>query len=227
MIKLIIFDWDDVFTLGATKGYYACYHKALKEINIGLPRREEIKRINAKWGKTISEEFSELLKEHPELINDAVEKYEDILMGNTFVDCLSLVKGSREIIKTLSKKYILAIASGVNPKLLKEKIFNKFSIPNVFGEIITVYDLEDPTKAKPHPFILQEIMRRQNILPQETIMVGDAKGDVAMAKSAGITPVVVLTGHLNRKEAKELGVKFVIPDVTFIQKILDKFDSIK
>jgi hypothetical protein len=28
MIKLIVFDWDDVFTTGSTAAYHACYFKA-------------------------------------------------------------------------------------------------------------------------------------------------------------------------------------------------------
>ncbi len=220
MIKLIIFDWDDVFTLGSTKGYYACYHETLVQLGVTLSSQEEQKRIKAKWGKTAREEVAELLQEKPDLVDKAVDIYEKILLGNTFVDCLTIVEGSQKLIKDLSQKYRLAIASGVNPRLLKEKIFKKFSVPNVFSEIITVYDLDDPTKAKPHPYIVQEIMRKQNILPEETVMVGDARGDVLMAQAAGIEPVVVLTGHLTREEAEKLGVKYIIDDVTKLESVL-------
>jgi len=109
--------------------------------------------------------------------------------------------------------------------VLKEKIFTKFSIPNVFSEIITVYDLDDPEHAKPHPYMAQEIMRRLNITPDETLLVGDAKGDMVMAKSAGVTPVAVLTGHLSREQAEELGIKYVLEDVTKLESALDKINS--
>jgi phosphoglycolate phosphatase-like HAD superfamily hydrolase len=66
-------------------------------------------------------------------------------------------------------------------------------------------------------------MRRTGIGKDETIMVGDAKNDVLMAQSAGIKPVVVLTGHLNRNQAEDLGVKYIIEDVTKIEKVLTKF----
>ena len=36
MLKLIAFDWDDVFTLGSTKGYLQCYHETLIEIGVEL-----------------------------------------------------------------------------------------------------------------------------------------------------------------------------------------------
>lgn len=222
MIKLIVFDWDDVFTLGATKGYYACYHQALVQCGVYLSSFEEQKRIKAKWGKTVREELAELLKEHSNLLNQAEKNYEKILMGNTFIDHLTIIEGSKKLIADLSKKYLLAIASGINPKLLKEKIFKKFSIPNVFCEILTIYDLDNPRFAKPHPFMLQEIMKRQNVLPSEIVFIGDSKGDVDMAQAAGVTPVVVLTGHLNKLEAKKLGVKYIIEKVTDLKTILKK-----
>jgi len=63
MIKLVIFDWDDVFTFGSTNGYIACYHQALLEVGVELSPEEELKRIKAKWGSTARSEISELLKE--------------------------------------------------------------------------------------------------------------------------------------------------------------------
>jgi phosphoglycolate phosphatase-like HAD superfamily hydrolase len=41
-----------------------------------------------------------------------------------------------------------------------------------------------------------------------------------MGQAAGIAPVVVLTGHLNEAQAKELGVTHIINDVTGIEQVL-------
>ncbi len=97
----------------------------------------------------------------------------------------------------------------------------KFDVPNVFAQIITGHDLEDSSKSKPDPYIAQEIMRRTGMSQEETVMVGDAKNDVLMAKRAGITPIVVLTGHLNREAAEALGVTYIIEDVTKIEEVLN------
>ena len=32
MVRLIIFDWDDVFTLGSRDGYYACYKEVVDSV---------------------------------------------------------------------------------------------------------------------------------------------------------------------------------------------------
>jgi phosphoglycolate phosphatase-like HAD superfamily hydrolase len=220
MIELIIFDWDDVFTQGSTNGYYRCYHEAVAGVGVNLSPEVEKQRIAAKWGADHREEIAELLKERPDLVDKACALYENHLFGNTFLDCLSVLNGSQDLLTRLSRRYKLAIASGVHPKLLKERIMTKFNIPEVFSEIITAYDLDDPLKAKPHPHIAEEIMKRQDVLPSETVMVGDAKNDVLMAQNAGIEPVVVLTGHLSSSEAQKLAVEKIIDNVTLLETVL-------
>lgn len=222
MIKLIVFDWDDVFTKGTTQGYFNCYHKTLESFGVKLTPEEERKRILANWGAPVEKELGGLLKENPQLLNGAIEKYEEILMGNTFVNCLSVIEGAQDLLKRLSQKYMLTIATGVHPRLLKEKIMLKFNIPQVFSQIESVYNVPDPDKGKPHPYMVNQILARQKIAKEQTVLVGDAKGDVFMAQRAGVEPIVVLTGHLNRKQAEDLGVKYIIKDVTTVEQVLDK-----
>ncbi len=219
-IKLIIFDWDDVFTLGSKEGYFKCYHETLSELGIKLEPEEEKKRILAKWGRPHQEELKELLKEHPDLWEKSFKIYEEKLFGDAFIDCLSLVPGSNELLKRLKKEYILCVATGIHPKILKERVIPKFGVPEVFSQIISAYDIDDPEKAKPHPYVAQQILGKQKIEPGQAILVGDAEHDVLMARAAGIEPVVVLTGHLSGEEAKALGVKYIIEDVTRLEDVL-------
>jgi len=221
MIELIIFDWDDVFTLGSTTGYKKCYHEAVIGVGINLSPEEEMRRIQAKWGASHVEELAELVKDQPELLDKAIKIYEDNLFGNTFVDCLSIVPNSSSLLLRLSKKYKLALATGVHPKLLRERVMPKFDInPDWFSQIIMAYDLDDPTHAKPHPYSAVTILKTQNVKPESAIMVGDAQNDVGMARGANIEPVVVLTGHLSAQQAKDLQVKHIISDVTQLEGVL-------
>jgi len=225
MIKSIIFDWDDVITLGSKDGYFACYHAALVGVGVELSPEEEKKRILAKWGKSHREELKELLKENPELVDRACGIYEGELSGDTFVNCLSVVDGVRELLLRLAGAYKLSVATGMNPMILKERVILRFNIPQVFTHIISSYDIKDPDMQKPHPYSINYILERQGISPEEAIMVGDARGDVLMAKAAGVRPVVVLTGHLNRKEAEDLDVEYIISDVTKIEDVLGEING--
>lgn len=96
----------------------------------------------------------------------------------------------------------------------------KFNVPDVFKQIISGYDIDDTEKQKPHPYMLQEIMRTQGATSDETVFVGDARSDVQMARSANVRPIVVLTGHLNHEQASALEVKDIIPSVASLESVL-------
>lgn len=224
MIKLLIFDWDDVFTLGAKDGYFECYHQAVTSVGIHLPPDEERKRILAKWSKPYPIQLKEILKENPELVDKACSTWEKLYWGDTFVNSLKEVKGANELLERLKRKYIFTIATGNYPKMLRERIFPHFKIPNVFSQIVSSWEIKDVDKMKPHPYMLEVIMKKQKILPQETIYVGDAKTDVEMAYNAHVIPIVVLSGNLNKEEAQNLKVKYIIDDVTSIENVLRKLN---
>lgn len=220
MIKLIIFDWDDVFTLGSTQAYYACYYETAVRLGLALSKEEAVVRIKSKWGGTIEQELGALIGERSELLPHAINVYHDIIMGNMFVDFLTLVPGSDKMIEQLASKYTLAIVSGIYPPLLVEKVFPKFKIKNVFSKITTVYDEGNSQRGKPHPYMVLTTLEALHVSASEAIFVGDAANDMKMALAAGVTPVAVLTGHLNRQEALSLGVQYILEDVTKLRDLL-------
>ena len=220
MINLIIFDWDDVFTLGSKEGYFTCLHETLVSLGVHLDPEEEHRRILATWSKPHRTELEGLLLEDPDLLDSACDIYEEKFFGDTFVDALSYAAGANELLIRLAERYKLAVATGAHPKVLRERVMPKFNVPNVFEQIVSGYDIDDPGKQKPHPHMLEEIMAKQETQPNETVMVGDAGPDVQMAPSAGVEPIVVLSGHLSKDEAEALGVKYIIDDITHLENVL-------
>ena len=219
MIKLIIFDWDDVIIFGAKEGYYNCYKKTLKELAIVLDEKEIDKRIENTWGN-IDRILSELLKENSNLVDKAGKVfYDKEFYGNTFVDSLKEMQGVNELLIRLKEKYKLAVASANKLDMIKDRIMPKFNIPNVFDQIVAAGDAP-AGRSKPDPYMLQLILKTQGVSNKETIFIGDAKNDVLMAKNAGVEPVVVLTGVLSKIQAEALGVKHILSDVTTIEEIL-------
>lgn len=225
MIKLIVFDWDDVFTQGSIEGYYKCYHEALVGVGVNLPPEIEKARIVEKWGAGHAKQLEYLLEDHPELIPKAIELYQRHSSGDTFVDCLNILPGSQKFLEELAKNYKLAIATGAQPKILKDRLMPKFGIdPSLFTQIVTIYDIDDIVHAKPHPFMLNKIMETQGVLQRETVMVGDAANDMLMARNAGVEPIAVLTGHLSLEQAEELEIKHIIDKVTDLESELNKIE---
>lgn len=214
MLKLIIFDWDDVIVLGSKEGYFACYHKALLSVGISLAPQEEHRRIVANWGKSYKQELRGLLPESLELLPQAVKAFDREYWGDTFVSSLKMLPGTNETLLTLSKKYLLAVATGNQLRMIKTRISPHFNIPDVFSRILTSNEIKDQSMTKPHPFMLEKIMDELGVKPEETIYVGDSSVDVEMASNARVIPVIVLSGHLNKKEAERLKVKHIIHDIT-------------
>ncbi len=226
MIKLIIFDWDDVFTLGANQAYITCYHNAVRGVGVTLDPEEERRRIFEKWSEPHAEKLAKLLKEKPELIADAISIYEENLFGGTYAQALGFVKGANELLQRLHQAYTLAIATGAHPNLLKDSVMPNFSVSQeVFMNIISVYELEEPSQAKPSPYMAEKLIAEADVSASETIVVGDSKSDMEMGIAAGATPVAVLTGNMNQEDAETLGVKHIIPDVTHLEPVLTKLNQ--
>ncbi len=226
MIKLIIFDWDDVIVIGSKNGYYDCYRETLKSLGVAMSEKEMDIRIKRRWGQPFKEELRELLLEKPELLEKANDIfYNEKFLRNTFTNALREVKGVNQLLEKLSKKYLLAVATGSQRNMLVDNIMPRFKIPNVFCQIVTAHDDIPAEKTKPDPLMINLILEKQRIKKEEAIFVGDAKNDVLMAKNAGVEPVVVLTGHLTESEAISLGVKFIIEDVTKMEDVIENHDS--
>jgi HAD superfamily hydrolase (TIGR01549 family) len=220
MVKLLIFDWDDVIVMGAKKGYIKCLHNTLVTLDVHLEPKDEEHRILQSWGKSHEEELKNLLKENLGLLPQAMHIYETMLFGKAFVGELTYREGTSKALRQLSKHYSLAVATGAHHELI-ELAMSTFHIPDVFKQIISSYDVDEVSKQKPHPYMLERIMHTQNRMPSETLFIGDAEIDVIMARQAHVEPVVVLTGHLNRTSAKKLHVRYIAEDVARLSALLD------
>jgi phosphoglycolate phosphatase len=221
MIRLAIFDWDDVFTIGSKEGYFACYYAALEALGIAMDEAEARKRILERWGSPHRVEFMSLLREHTDLVDAACLEYERQYQGSTFLSHLRTPGDLTPLLLRLHETRKLGIATGQNPTFLQERVFPMFKIPAVFDVIMTAYDVPSPAYHKPHPFMIERIMDETGIPAGETVMVGDARQDMEMAFNAGVRSVAVLTGHLTREAATKLGVDRIIESVMDIEGCID------
>jgi len=219
-VRMIVFDWDDVVTKGAKDGYFACFRKMLAYLGITMDWQEAQQRIMAKWGGSIEEECKELLKDRPDLVEEAAAYYVKLLNSETYLGALSVIPGVQDCLMQLSQQRTLCVVSGASRSLIQESIMPRFNIPEIFARILSSGDFDEPGKQKPSPYMLQLLLQEYKLEPWQAVYVGDAESDVKMAQAAKVTPVVVLTGHLTREEAQELGVEFIIPDVTHLPHIL-------
>ena len=221
MIRLIIFDWDGTVAIGAAEGYLNCYRETFNQLGLDFsPREAEIRQL-IRIGPTHLEELKIIFKARPELIEPARRLYEQELLTESFLKFIKVVPGTKELLERLKEKYILTVVTGTMKQVV-EAVLQKFNLPNVFKMILTHHDLPDIKLAKPNPYLAKKTIQNFQINPEEAIVVGDGEWDIKMAVNAEIVPVAVLTGYLTESRAKELGAKFVIPDVLHLEEVLEK-----
>ena len=223
MLKLIVFDWDDVFTAGSTEAYHTCYIQAAKDSGATVADSTITKVVDELWGRPYKNVIREFLKAEPELLTAVTEKYEAYIQTDLFLDKLSIVDGSLDMLVRLEKVYTLAIVSGIDHSLLTDRVFPKFNVPDVFKKIITNSDLADRSRGKPNPDMLNTVLEFLNIKPEESVLVGDAPNDMKMAMAAGVTPIAVLTGQLDIREAQDLQVPYILNSVSELEPLLSTF----
>lgn len=209
--KLILLDFDGVITKGSNEAYFVCYHKALESVGIELDSEIEHARIVEGWGAGHVPQLKILLREHPESVDQAAQKWIECVESPSFFDHVELVAGADRAVYLMEKFANVAIVSG-SPKAFITKLLDQFGIDGA-RKIFSSYDVEDPSLKKPHPHTLNLALSEFGCNPDEAIYVGDMPNDVVMARAAGIEPVVVLTGELDEKHAQELGVEKIEKDL--------------
>jgi phosphoglycolate phosphatase-like HAD superfamily hydrolase len=133
-----------------------------------------------------------------------------------------------------------ALATGLHPKILA-KILDRFKIDkDLFYPVITSYDLE-PCQAKPHPYMLEEVVRLSNAnrtslnnngdnyTTGDVIMVGDSYNDMLMANRAGAMCIAVLTGRLSRDTAAEMqdssiNIDYIVNDIRDVPAVIKQLE---
>ena len=111
---------------------------------------------------------------------------------------LVLYQGIKELLESLKKRGMyLAVATNAYRKSTIESLTH-LGIVDLFDSI-ACYD--DVDRGKPYPDMLFTILETLEILPEETIFVGDGSRDEKAAKSAGVDYLMVNWGFSDHKDA--------------------------
>ena len=75
----------------------------------------------------------------------------------------------------------------------------------------------DETKAKPDPTMLWDVLRHCVVDAEASLVIGDSRFDIQMARNAGVHSVGVTTGCLSQSELSGLGANHVLESVNHLQ----------
>lgn len=192
--ELIIFDWDGTIMDSAAKivrsmqlaaesvGLVALDESAIKNI-IGLGLKEAIETLYPEENNSIRE-----------TIREAYAHYYvdgDKTPSAPFEGAVALLDGLKD------EGYTLAVATGKSRRGL-DRVFAESQLGSYFCHSRCA----DETVSKPHPRMLQEILRESGFDAQRAIMVGDTEYDLEMATNARMDSLGVSYGAHHRDRLK-------------------------
>jgi len=135
----------------------------------------------------------------------------------------ALLKGSclfsriKNILQYLKDKgYKLAVASN-RPTEFSLILIRHLGIKEYFDYMLCADKLKH---GKPHPEILNKIMQRLNVLPDQALYVGDMIIDAEAGRRAKIKTIIVITGSSTKQEVEKEKPYRIIRRISELRKFL-------
>ena len=119
---------------------------------------------------------------------------------------ITLFDGTLDMLHGLKQRnHWLAVATGKSRRGL-DAALNTVQLKGLFDATRTA----DETASKPHPLMLQELMRELGAEPDRTLMIGDTTHDLQLALNAGTASVAVSFGAHESEALQELDALAVV-----------------
>lgn len=182
---LIVFDWDGTL-MDSAAAIVASLQGACRDLDLPVPRDEDARYI---IGLGLSDALAHILPgldaaEFPR-VADRYRHHFLALDGGT-----ALFPGVAEVIAELhAAGYQLAIATGKSRRGLTRALAATGLVSYFHASRCA-----DEGHSKPHPGMLQAVMRELRARNDRTLMIGDTTHDLEMARAAGVAALGVACG---------------------------------
>lgn len=201
---LIAFDWDGTL-FDSTRIIARCLQRAVADVGGAVPTDQAAAYI---IGMGLQEALAHAAPDVPP------SKYPEL--GARFrhyyvshKDDLFLFDGVLALLEELkARQHWLAVATGKSRRGLDETL-HAVELKGVFDGSRTA----DETASKPHPRMLEELMREFGVEPARMLMIGDTTHDLQMARNAGCASVGVSYGAHAPETFGSLGPRFIAHSV--------------
>lgn len=132
----------------------------------------------------------------PDALPRFLELYDDRLLTHT-----RLYDGVRQALEALATNTPLAVLTN-KPARATLTILDGLGVAHFFKWIVGG---DGPLPRKPNPAALQELMKRADTAPSQTVMIGDSPIDLSTARAAGTRVCLVRYGFGFVSSAHDLG----------------------
>lgn len=212
-IKLLIFDFDGTIADSAT-GICNTVNQFLKENSKSELEPELIKaHIGLGLRPLIEEIFSELdesFLEVPHLYDRFLALYEE-----NYLDQLQPFDGAKEFFEVWPGQQ--AIVSNKFDKFLRPSL-DHMGLTHI--NWVDVVGRNTYAEHKPHPLPLEIVMKKANVSPAETLMIGDGLPDMGAAKAAGVQSVAVEFGYAPMDKLRAAGANHTLAHYKDLETLL-------
>jgi len=182
--RLLVFDWDGTI-IDSAATIAECIREASRELGLEVPERGRARHV---IGLGLHDAMRIALPQLPaQRYPEFVACYRRHFLARE--DSMQLFDGMRELLAALSKKHLLAIATGKSRRGLDRALDSSQLRP-----YFAASRCADETNPKPHPAMLFEIMEQLQTSAKSALMVGDTSHDLEMARAAGVDALAVTYG---------------------------------
>lgn len=182
--RLLVFDWDGTI-IDSAATIVECIREASRELGLEVPGRERASHV---IGLGLHDAMRMAVPGLPAgRYPEFVASYRKHFLARK--DSMQLFDGMRELLNGLSKKYLLAIATGKSRRGLDRDL----EVQNLKPYFVASR-CADETNPKPHPAMLTEILEELGVEAQNALMIGDTSHDLEMARAAGVDALAVTYG---------------------------------
>jgi len=131
----------------------------------------------------------------PDRIEEGVQRFRQCYAG-ICEQKTRILPQVKDTLEELDRRgYQMAIATN-KPSYFARDILRSLEMEHLFAEVLGPNDVERP---KPDPEMLEIIMMRVGLSPEEVVYVGDMLLDIEVAQRAGVAVYAVPTGSATRE----------------------------
>ncbi|MFH0867735.1 MAG: HAD family hydrolase [Candidatus Woesearchaeota archaeon] len=174
-LKAVLFDLDGVI-LDSFERQYVVFNDLRKKFGLNHIDKHEYKKKF--WGNSLESSAKHYFEKHD--LKELHIAYNNLV--KTHMGKSKLISHAEEVLKIIKNKNLKIglVTNTTTERTTNDLRFHK--INKYFDAIVTADDVEKP---KPYPDGTLKLCKKLNVMPDETILVGDSKNDYKAGKSAG------------------------------------------
>jgi len=208
-VKLIIFDLDGTL-IDAYRAINKSFNFTMRRLGYPARSSAQIRRAVG-WG---DESLLAPFVRKPDL-KKALALYRSHHLKSIIRYSRLFPRVEALLAKLKSKGYKLAVASN-RPTKFSLVLIRSLGLAKYFDFVLCADKLK---KGKPHPEILQAIMRKFSVTPRQALYVGDMVIDAQAGRAAGIKTVIVTTGSSDIKDIRRQKPYRIISKISALFKV--------